>query len=47
MPMAIINETCPAPECNLSEKDIEQFFDEMADHIEGFESAFQRVKQFE
>ena len=31
----------------MSEKDIEQFLDEMADFIEMFEPAFQRVEQFE
>ena len=47
MPAEIVTETCPAPECNLSEKDIEQFLDEMTDYIEMFEPAFQRVKQLE
>jgi SRSO17 transposase len=47
MPTEIVTETCPAPECNLSEKDIEQFLDEMTDYIEMFEPAFQRVEQLE
>ena len=47
MPTEIVTETCPAPECNLSEKDIEEFLDEMADYIEMFEPAFQRVEQLE
>lgn len=38
-------ETCPAPECNLSEKEIEQFLDEMTDYMEMFSPAFQRVEQ--
>ena len=45
MPMGIVTETCPAPVCNLSEKDIEQFLDEMTSYVELFGSAFQRVEQ--
>jgi SRSO17 transposase len=47
MPTEIVTETCPAPECNLTEKDIEQFYEEMTDYIEMFEPAFQRVEQLE
>ena len=47
MPTEIVTETCPAPECNLTEQDIEQFLEEMADYIEMFEPAFQRVEQLE
>ena len=47
MPTEIVTETCPAPECNLSEKDIEQCLDEMTDDSEMFEPAFQRVEQLE
>jgi hypothetical protein len=47
MPMAIMTVTCLAPDYNLSEKDIEQFLDEMADYLEIFESAIQRVEQLE
>ena len=47
MPMGIVTETCPAPECNLSEKDIEQFLDEMTNYVELFGPAFQRVEQLE
>jgi SRSO17 transposase len=47
MPMGIVTETCPAPECNLSEQDIENFLDEMMDYIDLFEPAFQRVEQLE
>ena len=43
MPTEIVPETCPALECNLCEKDIEPFLDEMMDYIEMFEPAFQRV----
>jgi SRSO17 transposase len=45
MPTEIVTETCPAPECNLTEQDIERFLEEMTDYIEMFEPAFQRVEQ--
>ncbi len=45
MPMGIVTETCPAPECNLTEKDITQFVEEMAKYVEMFEPAFQRADQ--
>jgi SRSO17 transposase len=45
MPAEIVLETSPAPECNLSEKEIEQFLDEMTDYMEMFRPAFQRVEQ--
>ena len=47
MPMGIVTETCPAPECNLTEQDIEQFMEEMTGYIEMFEPAFQRAEQME
>ena len=47
MPAAIVTETCPAPQCNLSEQDVGQFLDEMRDYIALFEPAFQRVEQLE
>lgn len=47
MPMGIVTETCPAPECNLTEQDIEQFLDEMTSYIGMFEPAFQRAEQLE
>lgn len=47
MPTEIVTETYPAPECNLSEKDLEQFLDEMTEYIEKFAPAFQRVEQLE
>jgi SRSO17 transposase len=47
MPMGIVTETCPAPECNLTEKDVEQFMDEMTSYVELFEPAYQRVEQLE
>jgi len=47
MPTGIVIETCPAPECNLSEQDLEQFLEEMTSYIEMFEPAFQRAEQLE
>jgi SRSO17 transposase len=47
MPTEIVTETCPAPECNLTEPDIEQFLSEMKDYIELFGPAFQRVEHLE
>lgn len=37
-------ETCPAPECNLRQEDVERFLDEMTKYMERFEPAFQRVE---
>ena len=45
MPAEIVTQTCPAPECNLSEKDVERFLEELANYMELFEPAFQRVEQ--
>lgn len=45
MPAEIVLHTCPAPECNLGEKDIERFLEELANYMELFKSAFQRVEQ--
>jgi SRSO17 transposase len=39
-------ETCPAPECNLSGKDVEQFVEEMDSYVELFEPAFGRREQW-
>lgn len=47
MPMGIVTETCPAPECNLSKQDIEQFLDEMTNYLKFFEPAFHRPEQLE
>jgi SRSO17 transposase len=38
-------ETCPAPECNLSQKDIERFLEELKKYMKRFEPAFRRVEQ--
>jgi len=46
MPATIVTETCPAPECNLSEEEIEQVLDEMTDYTEMFKPAYQRVEQW-
>ena len=45
MPELIIAETCPAPECNLSAPEIEQFVDELAVYHELFADAFARAEQ--
>lgn len=47
MPNGIVTDTCPAPECNLTQPDIEQFVDEMTNYVELFEPAFQRSEQLE
>lgn len=47
MPTEIVTETCPAPQCNLTEQDIEQFLGEMTSYIEKFAPAFQRAEQLE
>ena len=47
MPTEIVTETCPAPECNLTEQDIEQFLEEMTGYIEMFAPAFRRAEQLE
>ncbi len=46
MPAEIVTDTCPAPQCNLSEQDIEQFLDEMKDYLALVASAFERAEQF-
>ena len=47
MPKGIVTDTCPAPACNLTQQDIEQFVDEMTSYVELFEPAFQRSEQLE
>ena len=39
-------ETCPAPECNLSDKDVEQFVEELDRYAKLFEPAFRRCEQW-
>ena len=46
MPAEIVTQTCPAPECNLSQEDVERFLDEMTKYMERFAPAFQRVEQW-
>ncbi len=41
----IQTETCPAPECNLSTKDVELFLNESKKYMKLFKPAFQRVEQ--
>lgn len=38
-------ETSPAPECNLSDKDVEQFGTELDHYVKQFEPAFRRREQ--
>jgi len=45
MPINSISETCPAPECNLSECDVKGFREEMTSYLELFEPAFVRAEQ--
>ena len=40
-------ETCPAPECNLSTKDVKLFLSETKKYMKLFKSAFQRVEQIQ
>jgi SRSO17 transposase len=51
MPNGIVTEhqsieTCPAPECNLSDKDVEQFVEELDRYAKLFEPAFRRREQW-
>jgi SRSO17 transposase len=46
MPAEIVTETCPAPECNLSDKDVEQFVEELDNYAKLFEPAFRRREQW-
>ena len=41
-----IIETCPGPECNLSDKDVEQFGPELDSYVKQFEPAFRRREQW-
>lgn len=40
-------ETCPAPECNLSTKDVKLFLNEFKKYMKLFKPAFQRVEQIQ
>jgi len=51
MPNGIVTEiqsieTCPAPACNLSDRDIEQFVEELDSYAKLFEPAFRRREQW-
>lgn len=43
----IVTQTCPAPECNLTDQDIHNFVDEMTEYIEMFKPAYRRPEQLE
>jgi len=45
MPTEIIAETCPAPECNLSPRDVEQWVEELHTYHTLFAPAFRRPEQ--
>ena len=40
-------ETCPAPECNLSTRDVKLFMKELKKYMKLFKSAFERVEQIQ
>jgi hypothetical protein len=40
-------ETCPAPECNLSTKDVKLFLQEMKKYMKLFKTAYKRVEQIQ
>jgi SRSO17 transposase len=44
-PNRIQDETCPAPECNLSTKDVKLFVNELKKYMKLFKPAFLRVEQ--
>jgi SRSO17 transposase len=44
MPTGIVTETCPAPECNLTAKDVEEFGEELVSYVNLFQPAFARVE---
>jgi len=46
MPAEIVTQICPAPECNLSQEEVERFLEELTNYMEQFEPAFQRVEQW-
>ena len=47
MPMGAVINTCPAPEFNLTEQEIEQLVDEGRNYMELFEPIFRRSTQME
>ena len=38
-------ETCVAPKCNLSTKDVKRFLNELKKYMKRFKGAFQRMEQ--
>jgi SRSO17 transposase len=46
MPAEIVAETCPAPECNLTPRDVKQFVQELKAYHARFKAAFRRPEQF-
>lgn len=45
MPVLIVAETCPAPECNLAPRDVERLVDDLAAYHAQFRAAFARPEQ--
>ncbi|SRR5712692_331255 len=45
MPATIVAETCPAPKCNLSRRDVEGLVDKLKTYYQRFASAFRRPEQ--
>ena len=45
MTNGIVTETCPAPECNLTDQEVSCFMVEMCAYVEMFEPTFQRPEQ--
>ena len=46
MPTEIVADTCPAPECNLTPRDVKQFVKELKAYHARFKAAFRRPEQF-
>ena len=46
MPMTIVTDSCPAPEFNLTQRDVAQCVPELEAYVALFEPAFGRVEQF-
>ena len=46
MPTTIVTDSCPAPEFNLTQRDVAQCLPELAAYWEVFQPAFDRVEQF-
>ena len=46
MPTEIVADTCPAPECNLTPRDVKRFVKELKAYHARFKTAFRRPEQF-